>query len=1014
MRYRLHAIITGSSRILSICLLALLSFLPANRLWAGVTGKITGQVVDASSGEPLIGADVILVARNEGGTPVELSPSNRLGGATDEKGEYFIINISPGIYSIKFNYIGYQSLLKTNVRVLVDMTTDLDAQLNMTTIESGQTVTVTAQRSQVVKDLTSSQVSVGADQIEVMPVRGVNALIKLQAGVVEDAGGGIHIRGGRSSEITYMVDGVQVIDPLNRSQGMSIDDQAIAELKTITGTFNAEYGQALSGVVNIVTKRGSDEFRYNLTAYLGDYWSTDDQVYSLMTNEAWASAMGNAATGQLLPLISYAQEQGLNLTSQEAMEAQLAEKSHLTRKNYLSSYQPLQSKDLQLNFSGPIPGTKKRLTYFLSGRSNSNPGYRYGYRYFMPWGPAAANYVDAGGHLITLDAPDGDLTALNWYEGLSGVGKLYIELSQALRLSYGIYINQDHSYDVGYTYKYLPDAGRHSYTESSNQILSLKHTLSPRLFYELNYSYFDKAFKNYHYEAFDDPRYMPTNTSDLNELLYGDPGEGQYGFSPSVQDFNYYGNEVERSETSVNYRALKLDVTNQFNKVNLFKAGISARLNELDNDWVNMQFDDRYYRPVIPSENSPYRVHYAAKPREFAAYLQDKLEFDELIINLGLRFDYFDPDGRILADPMDPQIYDPFKLDHIYSNYTATTPDSELVEYSVAEREVFWWRDVEAKTQISPRFGVSFPITDRGVIHFSYGHFFQNPELRFLYDNPNFWIEGAGASPLVGNADLDAERTVMYEIGLQQELTPNVFLHITGFYRDIRGWVGTGAPIDTYSGLTYYKYENKDHAAAQGVTISNTYHFGSMNLNLDYTFMTAKGTSSDPRDAYNAAQNDEEPTLQLINLNWDQRQTFNGTFSYLLKGWSNTLVATLSSGLPYTPSFSRGEVSGSGTFVGLRENSARRPFTFNLDYRLARNFTLGGTELQVFLNVQNLLDRRNARNVYTDTGQADYTLEGVGRQDRIFEISDINEYYLRPENFSAPRYVQLGLRLSRR
>ena len=264
-------------------LLLLLVLVPAAVVFAGVTGKISGAVREAETGKPLVGADVIIIGKMIDGEVVPLSKSNQLGAATDQSGDYYIINISPGIYAVRFNYIGYQPLEKTDVRVLVDMTTQLDAELSSTVLDVGKSVVVTAERKQIRKDLTSSQVSLGADQIEVMPVRNVQELVKLQAGVVQDAAGNIHIRGGRSSEITYMVDGVQIIDPLNRNQGLSIDDQAIEELKTITGIFNAEYGQALSGVVNIVTKQGSNNFSVNLTGYFGDYYSTSN-VYSYMNN----------------------------------------------------------------------------------------------------------------------------------------------------------------------------------------------------------------------------------------------------------------------------------------------------------------------------------------------------------------------------------------------------------------------------------------------------------------------------------------------------------------------------------------------------------------------------------------------------------------------------------------------------------------------------------------------------------------------------------------------------------
>jgi outer membrane receptor for ferrienterochelin and colicin len=986
------------------CFIAL--FLPAPTM-AGETGKIAGRVTDAANGQPLIGANVMIIERWENDRAIPLSSSGMQGAVTDPNGEYFIINVKPGIYSVKFVYIGYQTVNKTQIRVSVDLTSRIDCKLSSTVLESGVSIDVVADRVQIQKDLTSSQVSFGADKIDILPVRSVSELVNLQAGVVTDNSGNLHIRGGRTSEITYMVDGVKVVDPLSRSAGISIDDQAIQELKTITGTFNAEYGQALSGVINIVTKQGSDQFRINATGYLGDHLSFDDKTYSVMSNADWANAAARAMTRKSRYLIyDFGDVNPYSATAQ-------AEKPWLTHESYLDSYDPTTNSDFQVNVSGPIPLTSKKMTYFVSGRYQDSPNYAYGKRYFMPWGFQSP----VGDTVTTFARPDNALVPLGWYKGYSTQSKLFYDVSSKLKLSYGLYYNFDRSYGVGYDHKYVPDAGKYYNTRSQTHIFSAKYIASVRTFIDFKANYYKKHHKNFLYEDPYDPRYMPTETAMIEQYEYGRNGDDDISVISRVNDFTYYGNSTDIGKNDVSYQNYSLDVTSQVGKRHLVKLGATTTLNDLRNDWFQMQFSDVTFRPLIPDESSPYHVKYSAKPKELAAYIQDKIEFNELIINIGLRYDYFDPDGRVLADPADPQIYAPFKFSHIYKNYTPTTPDSALVEYSVAERNAFWWKKARIKSQLSPRFGLSFPITDQGVIHFSYGWFFQNPQMSFLYNNPNFWIEGAGASNLVGNADIDAERTVMYEIGLQQQLTNELYMHLTGFYRDIRDWIGTGEPIDTYKGMTYYKYVNKDHAAAKGVTLTAGYRLNKLAINLDYTYMTAKGTSSNPQDAYYDALAQRAPRVQMINLNWDQRQTLNTVFSYNDRGWVGSLIGSISSGLPYTPSFARGEVSGSGTFVGLRENSERKPLTYNLDLRVGRNINFGTFRAQVFCNITNLLDTRNALNIYSDTGQADYTLQGINQVDRAgtpdIEISSVDEYFTRPGNFTPPRFIQLGLRISK-
>ncbi len=323
---RIHSILKD----VLIILLIILFYNGLSR--AGTTGKIAGIVVD-EKGEPLVGTNVLI----EG---------TQLGGMTDITGEYYIINIPPGNYQVRFMFIGYQTIAVKDVRVSADLTTRVDATLKQQILESNDVVVVSANRDAIQKDLTASETSFSTDKIEMLPVRGINDIVSLQAGVIRDAGGDIHIRGGRTTEISYLVDGVQIIDPLNRRPGINIDDQAIEELKTITGTFNAEYGQALSGVINIVTKRGSEDFKINVIAYMGDYFSLDDKVYSVMGNAEWANFIVRAMTGGQPGYFDFS-KYGSDY------ETIFGQKKYLEKEAYLNSYNPLKSTDVQLNISGP-------------------------------------------------------------------------------------------------------------------------------------------------------------------------------------------------------------------------------------------------------------------------------------------------------------------------------------------------------------------------------------------------------------------------------------------------------------------------------------------------------------------------------------------------------------------------------------------------------------------------------------------------------------------------------------
>jgi hypothetical protein len=236
---------------------------------------------------------------------------------------------------------------------------------------------------------------------------------------------------------------------------------------------------------------------------------------------------------------------------------------------------------------------------------------------------------------------------------------------------------------------------------------------------------------------------------------------------------------------------------------------------------------------------------------------------------------------------------------------------------------------------------------------------------------------------------------------------------ITLFYRDIRDWVGTSPVIKTdRPSVGYSIYENKDYSNVRGVTVTIEKRFSyNIAYNIDYSYQIVEGTYSNPNDAFNAIQDNQEPRLNLIPLNWDQRHTLNARFMYRTNGWIASLIGKYWSGRPYTPSFSKGTQVGSGTFSGLATNSSRLPTVTTVDFHLLKEFRLSGLELSAFMYVYNLFDLREQRNVYSDTGTADYTtyprVEDVDYSPQ--RIGTVEDLLMRPEWHIAPREVHLGL-----
>ena len=226
-------------------------------IFSQTTGKISGTVTDKSNSSALPGANIYL-------------ENTSLGTASDERGRFTLINIPPGKYVLKVDMIGYKSVKMENVGVSVNRTFSLNVELEQTVIE-GEVIIVEVARLSQKKDQTGSIKNISGDDINALPVESVGAVINMQAGVVNG-----HFRGGRSTEVTYMVDGIQVDETYGgTSATVDIQPEAVQDLEVITGTFNAEYGRAMSGVVNIVTRDGGPEFEGSVS-YGGSSYLTDN------------------------------------------------------------------------------------------------------------------------------------------------------------------------------------------------------------------------------------------------------------------------------------------------------------------------------------------------------------------------------------------------------------------------------------------------------------------------------------------------------------------------------------------------------------------------------------------------------------------------------------------------------------------------------------------------------------------------------------------------------------------
>jgi len=432
------------------------------------------------------------------------------------------------------------------------------------------------------------------------------------------------------------------------------------------------------------------------------------------------------------------------------------------------------------------------------------------------------------------------------------------------------------------------------------------------------------------------------------------------------------------------------------------------------------------FTPDIPAVTSLGRDQYDYEPLEFSGYIQDKIELKEMIINVGVRLDYFDPDATIPSDIRDPDIIRPLKEENIYigwdSTYASTLSQVDLevykdglTQYTVEERKSFMRKKVDAKIHLSPRIGIAYPITNRGIIHFSYGHFLGMPGFQYLYNDADYKMQSGGGNRLIGNPDLKPEKTVHYEIGLQQQLGNDIGLDLTLFYKDTRDWVGSSPLYKTVSpAIGYSKYVNKDYSNVYGMTLDLEKRFSRFfSARVYYAYQMAEGTYSNPNDAFDNVYNSgdpEEERLALIPMNWDQHHTLNAYATMSTRGWTFTATLKYQSGRPYTPAISKAEVTGGAAFVGWTTNSQRIPASSSLDIRMLKSIPIGALRLQIYAVGYNVLDQRGVRGVFGSTGQPDYdsNIAADYHGYRSNRIGSYNEQLRRPDYYQPPREIQLG------
>jgi len=915
----------------SSLLFLLLSVFCVNEMAAQNAGRITGTVTD-TDGEPLPGVQILL----EGTTR---------GTITELDGFYDIINVPAETYTLIFRYLGYSTIRVENVEVIVARTTTIDVVMQEELI-SGQEIVITAERPLVQRDRTTTTAFVNQEQIQALPVQSITDVINLQAGVVEG-----HFRGGRTNEVMYMVNGVPINNPYSNTPGFIVESNMVSNLEVITGVFNAEYGQATSGVVNISTRTPPRNWNFDILSFVSAIGSTRSMEYLRRDAEPGSALLFSDFSTERVP-------------------------------HYRAAGFPNRT-EFNFNAGGPIWGD--RLGVLFSARYVNDQGRFIGRELFMPsdYSGNSANFTSSLINNPTnpenwriQSTGSGDFVMMSPNERLSMNSTLVYIPNSRVRFEYNFFLQSAKLRGFDHFSKYAPEGRNWTYPENYTHIGNVRYTFNPTTFANFSYSYqIDRAeWRLYGRPVADslfDRRILPPEFRNQT---------GPYTFLMG-------GNDIGYSRNRSNIHNVVGSITSQVDRFNQVKAGFQLSFQHIERTILGVDVTNQNnYQPVRTTQQ--WRNNYLnITPKEFSAYIQDKIELYYLIINAGVRFDYFDPDFDIPVSWAQA------------SELTIPDPDNPSQDISNRQR-------AKTKYQVSPRLGVAFPLSDVSVIRFSYGMFFQVPNYADLYSNPEYIANPLSETTRYGNPDVEPQSTSTFEVGYQQGLTPTLGLELTLYMRDVRNLIADQIERDVTTTNFAVRYVNREFGSVRGITLSLFQRpVGPISWTLDYTLQFADGSYAITGDLFERVQSGLDETLTLARLDWDRRHVLNNSVIYRPNNrFQATMINVFTSGRPYTTS--RNNIQ---SFI---RNNEDRPPGFNTNVRLFLTPFPQRMDLSLFFQVDNLFDIKTANVVYADTGQPDNTFElQAARRLNVTGLNSVEDFFYRQDFYNAPRIINFGFQL---
>ncbi|MBN1826344.1 MAG: TonB-dependent receptor [Candidatus Eisenbacteria bacterium] len=829
------------------------------------TGTLVGSVRSAETGKPVPWADVVIVGTGK-------------GGIVQQNGSFTIQGVPPGTYTVEVKMQGFGIATFEGVAVVGGQITTIHAELQESATRM-EAIQVTTDAGEIDTKSSVTEYKVDKDEFKIRSIDNVTDALAKQPGVTVDGQGNLHVRGGRSSEVQYLVDGMPVTDPFVGANTLEVSFASLTNIQLLSGGFDAEYGNAQSGIVNIQTQEGGRKFS-GLVKYMTDDYGAPDKTYYNMDNIVFA--LGG----------------------------------------------PLMSKDLRFHVSGEgswsdtylppdkeytkreVLGIKLQDRMFNEYRAQGNL-----YYYFTP-------EKKLGGEALFSKVLSDD-----YYHVFSRVGWWSEE-------------NNEWWYeplDTTFVYFSGPEHMPREISENLQLKGSWTHTLSPETYYTVKASRFSTKYLQ---------RVGNKRTTDYIPF---------YGNDTQIDPLNRYfaveGDYPQYTDYQTIRYTMKTDLTSQLTERHQSKFGLQL-------DYYNMRMFSASFPDSLNPEG-PWPDKYHVYSWGGAAYAQDRLEYEGMVLNAGLRLDFYDPGLQSVR---------------LGNEWNAST-FQETEDHSLLSR---------MKTQLSPRIGMAYPISDRDVLHFHYGRFYQLPLFERMYKGLGQAIEQDGG--LYGNIFLQPEQTISYEFGVDHQLTDVLNLDMTIFFKDIFGLIDTdeitNGSLASFGNQAPVGYVNQAYGTVKGLEFKlNRRLKNKFGGSIVYTLSRAKGTQSEENSQVLVGTGvlDRKP-LSESPLNWDHTHTL--VLNLLLTDpgvWQISMDYTFESGSPYTP---RRYQQRSARADEL--NSLRLPDEARLDIRANKLYSIYGQEFRLFVDGSNLLNKENIRTLnpgdwpsneglhtvyYTETGQ---------------------------------------------